>query len=251
MQAPLVSIITPCHNSAEFIGEAIESVLAQDYQNWEMLITDDGSTDHSIDVVERYAEKDARIRFFKLGKASGSPAAPRNNSIREAKGKYIAFLDSDDIWVPNKLSDQVNFAENNGYSVVYSYYEKMCHNGERSGRVVKTGKLYSYNDIVKTDGVPWLTLMIRKDAVEGLEFIKEDKEDYIYLMALLRKGYTAHNTCKLHAFYREAQTSRSGNKLKMLYGQWNAIRKYEHIGILKSIYCLAVYAVCGLRKYVI
>lgn len=247
----LVSIITPCHNSSRFIGMTIESVIAQNYQNWEMLITDDGSTDNSVSVIEEYARRDSRIKLLKLEKASGSPAAPRNNSIMAAKGKYIAFLDSDDIWEPNKLSDQVEFAEKNNYSVVYSYYEKISYNGERKGRVVRTGKKYSFEDIVKTDGVPWLTLMILRDAVSDMKFIKEDKEDYIYLMDLLGKGYVAHNTCKIHALYREMPSSRSGNKFKMLYGQWKAIRKHASVGFVKAIYCLMVYTFCGLRKYIV
>lgn len=230
---------------------AIESVLAQDYQNWEMLISDDGSTDDTIAIVEDYAKKDSRIKLFELGKASGSPAAPRNNSIKMAQGKYIAFLDSDDIWRPNKLSEQIAFAESEQHSVIYSYYEKISYNGERKGRVVKTNKKYNYQDIIKTDGVPWLTLMIRKDAVEGLTFIREDKEDYIYLMALLRRGYTAYNTCKLHALYRESDSSRSGNKFKMLCSQWKAIRKYEQIGFIKACYCLSIYAFHGFKKYII
>lgn len=251
MSTCIVSIITPCHNSSSFIRMTIDSVLAQDYQNWEMLITDDGSTDDSVSIIEEYARKDERIKLFRLDTASGSPAAPRNKSISEAKGKYIAFLDSDDIWEPGKLTEQVTFAEKNNYAVVYSYYEKMSYNGERNRRVVRTADRYTYNDIIKTDGVPWLTLMIRMDAVGDLRFVKEDKEDYIFLMALLRKGYTAYNTCKMHAAYREAQTSRSGNKFRMLRGQWNAIRKYENLSFFKASYCLAVYAFCGLRKYVI
>lgn len=251
MNNSLVSIITPCHNSARYIRDCIESVEAQDYPYWEMLITDDGSTDNTTEIVEEYARKDDRIRLFRLNSASGSPAAPRNNSIRNARGKYIAFLDSDDVWMHNKLSDQIRFAEQNNYSVVYSYYEKISDSGERYDRVVRTDVSYDYNRIIKTDGVPWLTLMVERKIMEGLHFVKGEKEDYIFLMALLRRGYTAYNTCQMHALYRDTNASRSGNKLKMMYAQWKVIRKYESLSVIKALYCMAIYAFNGLKKHII
>lgn len=245
----LVSIITPCHNSACCIRETIESVLQQDYPYWEMLISDDGSSDDTVRIVSEYAHRDSRIKLFHQDKKSGSPAAPRNNSLEHATGKYIAFLDSDDIWLPNKLSEQVAFAEANDYPIVYSYYEKMSHIGERSNRVIKTDASYDYAKIVQTDGVPWLTLMVRRDCMGDLRFVKAEKEDYIFLIKLLKKGYTAYNTCRLHAVYRETIGSRSGNKLKMLMGQWNVIRTYANLSIPKAMACMLVYAFHGLRKY--
>lgn len=251
MNNSLVSIITPCHNSARYIRECIESVIAQDYPYWEMLITDDGSTDNTSEIIEEYACKDHRIKLFRLNSASGSPAAPRNNSINHAQGEYIAFLDSDDIWMPNKLSEQVRFAQENNYAVVFSYYEKVSSTGERHGRIVRTAAAYDYDRIIKTDGVPWLTLLIRRDIIGELRFVKVEKEDYIFLMALMRRGYVAHNTCRIHALYREMSSSRSGNKLKMLYAQWVAIRRYESVGLFRSIYCICVYALNGIKKHII
>lgn len=244
-----VSIITPCHNAARYIGQTIESVLHQDYDNWEMLISDDGSSDDTIRIVSEYAEKDSRIKFFQSNSESGSPAAPRNNSLEHATGKYVAFLDSDDVWLPEKLSEQVAFAESNDYPLVYSYYEKISHAGKRSSRVIMTDASYDYARIVQTDGVPWLTLMVRRDCIGDLRFVKGDKEDYIFLINLLKKGYTAYNTCRLHALYRETIGSRSCNKLKMLKGQWVVIRKYADLSIPKALSCMLVYAFHGLRKY--
>lgn len=244
-----VSIITPCHNAAAYIRQTIESVLNQDYSNWEMLISDDGSSDDTIRIVQEYTAKDARIRLFQMPGASGSPAAPRNNSLKYATGKYVAFLDSDDVWLPEKLREQVAFAEENKYAIVYSYYEKMSHNGARSNRVIMTDSAYDYGKIIKTDGVPWLTLMVRRDIIGDLQFIQADKEDYIFLIQLLKKGYVAHNTCRLHALYRESLGSRSGNKFKMLMGQWMVVRKYAGLGVLKAIGCMIVYGMHGLRKY--
>lgn len=247
----LVSIITPCHDSAMSIRQCIESVLAQDYQNWEMLITDDGSTDNSKNIIMQYARKDSRIKLFELPSTTGSPAEPRNHSIKEAKGDYLAFLDSDDVWLPGKLSEQLEFAQKNNYDIVYSYYEKISDDGVRNGRVVMTDAYYDYEKIIKSDGIPWLTLMIKRSVFGDYKFMSVGKEDYICLMYLLRKGYVAHNTQTVHALYRETGFSRSSNKLKMLQSQWEAVRKYESIGFLKSLYCMAVYAFHGIRKRLI
>lgn len=114
----LVSIITPCYNSSKYIVEMIESVLAQTYQNWELLITDDCSTDNSRMIVMEYAAKDPRIKLFQLVENSGAGVA-RNNSIKNANGRYIAFLDSDDLWAPEKLERQLAFIKDNGYKFVF------------------------------------------------------------------------------------------------------------------------------------
>lgn len=244
-----VSIITPCHDAAQFIRQTIESVLGQDYANWEMLISDDGSSDDTIRIVNEYVQKDSRIKLFTSEVKSGSPAAPRNNSLDHATGKYVAFLDSDDVWLPEKLSEQVAFAEANNYPIVYSYYEKISQSGVRNNRVIKTDASHDYARIVQTDGVPWLTMMVRRDCIGDLRFVNAEKEDYIFLINLLKKGYTAYNTCRLHALYREARSSRSGNKLKMLTSQWMVIRKYAGLSIPKALHCMFVYAFHGLRKY--
>ena len=102
----LVSIIMPSYNTASFIEETIQSVLNQTYTNWELIIVDDCSSDDSLSIIQKYARIDSRIRYLRTDKPSGSPTLPRNMGIKEAKGRYIAFLDSDDIWLPNKLSDQ-------------------------------------------------------------------------------------------------------------------------------------------------
>lgn len=244
-----VSIITPCHNAAQYIGQTIESVLQQNYTNWEMLISDDGSSDDTIRVVREYAEKDSRIKFFQSEEQSGSPAAPRNNSLDHATGKYVAFLDSDDVWLPEKLSEQVALAEAKDYPIVYSYYEKISQSGARSSRVIMTDASYDYAKIVQTDGVPWLTLMVRRDCIGDLRFIRAEKEDYIFLINLLKKGYTAYNTCRLHALYRVTTSSRSCNKWKMLKSQWVVLRKHVGLSRLKAVDCMLIYAFHGLRKY--
>ena len=118
----LVSVIIPAYNIEKYVAETIESVLNQTYKNWEIVITDDCSTDRTIDVIEKYASRDARIHLWKLDKNSGAAAA-RNNSIKQARGRYIAFLDGDDWWYPTKLEKQIQFMEENGYEFTFTDFE--------------------------------------------------------------------------------------------------------------------------------
>ena len=118
---PLVSIITPCYNSAKFIGETIDSIQAQTFKDWELIITDDCSTDNTTEIIERYIAADPRIKLYKLEKNSGGGVA-RNNSIKAAKGRYIAFCDSDDRWHPWKLAKQLEFMQKNDYAFSYTSY---------------------------------------------------------------------------------------------------------------------------------
>ena len=146
--AGLVSIIMPSYNTAEFIAESIQSVLEQSYEDWELLIVDDCSTDNTDEVVKPYLS-DERIKYLKNERNSGA-AVSRNRALREAKGKWIAFLDSDDLWMPDKLSKQINFMEEHGYSFTYTNYVEIDIDGKRNGvsvtgpkRVTKTG-MFNY-----------------------------------------------------------------------------------------------------------
>lgn len=143
----LVSVIMPSYNTAKYIAETIDSVLAQTYQNWELIIVDDCSTDNTDEVVEKFL-KDSRIRYFKNERNMGA-AASRNKALREAKGKWIAFLDSDDLWESEKLENQIRFMEENNYAFSYTDYRIMNSNGLISCIVtapkkVTKRKLYNY-----------------------------------------------------------------------------------------------------------
>lgn len=246
----LVSIITPCHNSESIIPKTIESVLNQTYQNWEMLIIDDCSTDNSSDVIKRYAEKDKRIRYFRTDKPSGSPALPRNIGIENVKGDFIAFLDSDDVWLQDKLEKQIKFIEENNYDLVYSFYEKMNWEGERNDRVVQTRKYSTYNSLLKSNSIPCLTSIVSCKAIGDTRFKQIPQEDFCFWLDILKKGYIAYNLCEITALYREAKTSRSANKLDMFKGYWNVIRNHQNIGFVPCCYYMITYTLQGIAKYI-
>ena len=138
MDNNLVSIITPTYNCGRFIEETIKSVQAQTYANWEMIISDDCSTDNTRDVISPYLESDSRIKYICNEKNSGA-AITRNNALKVAKGRWIAFLDSDDLWLPEKLERQVSFMEENGYAFSYHEYTEISESGEDLG-VYVSGK---------------------------------------------------------------------------------------------------------------
>lgn len=245
----LVSIITPCYNAALVISKTIESVIAQTYSNWELLVVDDCSTDNTLQVVEEYISKDVRVKLLKTNKASGSPAEPRNIGIKNARGVFLAFVDSDDVWLPNKLTEQLLFMEKKRCNFVYSNYEKISWDGARNNRILRVRKVSTYRNTLTCCEIPCLTVLLKRELIENRRFMKIGKEDYVLWLSILREGNVAYNSGKVHALYRESRNSRSGNKVKMIKEQWYVLRKIEKINVLQAIFCLIYYLFRGLFKY--
>lgn len=179
--AGLVSIIMPSYNTASFIAESIQSVLAQSYKDWELIIVDDCSPDNTDDVVKPYLS-DERIRYLKNEKNSGA-AVSRNRALREAKGKWIAFLDSDDLWMPEKLQKQVIFMEKNGYHFSYTNYAEIDTEGKRNGILVTGPKQITKTGMYNYCWPGCLTVMYDRDVV-GVIQIADIKKNNDYAMWL-------------------------------------------------------------------
>ena len=247
----LVSIITPCYNAGSVIAETIESVLQQSYQNWEMLICDDCSTDNSVEVIRVSCAKDSRIKLFSTSRNTGTPAEPRNIAIDNAHGFCLAFLDADDIWLPGKLETEIKLMTENGYQMVYSNYEKISWDGKRNGHVIKAPDTATYNDMVKSCVVPaCITTMVRRDVVGDIRFKTMPKEDYAFWLRVFRRGFTAYNTKTLQGLYRQTKNSRSANKFKLISGQWKILRNEENIGFFRAMYYMLVFMIKGYLKYI-
>ena len=243
-----VSIITPCYNAASFIDETIKSVLNQSYQNWELIIVDDCSTDNSSKIIKKYCSLDNRIKYIKTESASGSPTIPRNIAIKNAKGRYIAFLDSDDLWLPNKLEEQLTFFNNEKIAVVYSNYEKINEEGIRNKRVIKAPNSVDYKTLLKSNVIGNLT-GIYDTAKSGKIFCKNIRhEDYVLWLSILKKGYIAKNTNTVTALYRVRKSSISSNKLKIFTWQWKILRNVEKLTLPKAIYYYSHYAIKAFLK---
>lgn len=245
----LISIITPAYNAEKTINETIQSVLNQTFNNWELLVIDDCSTDNTKKIIQEYIATDKRIKYFKTEKPSGGPSIPRNIGLKNSEGKFIAFLDSDDLWLPNKLEEQLNFLLINNYKFVYSNYEKISFKGKRNDRFIIARNSSTYIDTLKSCEIPCLTVLLDRTLIGNRTFRNIGKEDYIMWLEILKEGNIAYNTGKIHALYREANNTRSSNKYKMIYQQWFVIRNVEKQNLIKSIYYLSIYLFKGYIKY--
>ena len=230
---PLVSIITPSYNSANFIGATIESVLNQTYKNFEMIIVDDLSTDNTEQIVKKYLKNDKRIKFFSLPKKGGASEA-RNKAISEAKGKYIAFLDSDDIWKKEKLENQISFMENNNIDFSYTDYEYIDEQGKNIGKIRVCPKKISYFRMLLGDSIGCLTVVYNAEKVGKIAIPKlKKRNDYALWCKALKKVKKGYKLNEILASYRKVSSSiSSGSKvglLKFHYQMHREVNKFNPI----------------------
>ena len=245
----LVSIITPAYNAAAYIAETIESVLAQTYTNWEMLIVNDCSKDNTVEIVQSYAAKDKRIKLINLKQNSGAAVA-RNTAIQNAKGRYIAFLDSDDLWKKEKLQKQIEFMQQNGYEFTYSSYEHFKGTKENIQHQVQIPKSLNYNQALKGNQIGCLTVMLDRNQIANIHFTTQKHEDYILWLNILKQGITAYGIQESFALYRTGNSkSISGNKLQSALWTWKVYRDNQKLSVVKSMYYFWLYVVSGLKKH--
>lgn len=211
----LVSIITPSYNSAEFIADTIDSILAQTYTNWELLVTDDCSTDDSQAIVRRYAERDGRIRLFSLEKNSGAAVA-RNRSIREARGRFIAFCDSDDRWYPEKLERQLRFMREKDCALSYTSY-MVCDERDRTLGIVVCTHRVSFASLKRDDGIGCLTAVYDTEKV-GKVYLPDlrKRQDWGLWLCIMSRCRVAYGMKEPLAYYRIRSDSISRNKMSLV-----------------------------------
>lgn len=236
----LVSIIMPSYNSAKYISEAIESVIDQTYTNWELLITDDCSTDNSRDIIKQYAETDSRVKLFCLNENSGAGVA-RNNSIKEAKGRFIAFLDSDDRWMPNKLEVQIKFMLDNGYELTYSSYDVCNQSGDIVSKVTCLNRL-SYKTLTRDNGIGCLTAIYDTKNIGKIYMPTiRKRQDWGLWLSIIKKTKFAYGIKdKYLAIYRDSN-GLSSSKIKLLKANFNLYNKVEKYNKLTSFILLVFY----------
>jgi len=245
----LVSIITPLYNSEDFIAETIDSVLAQSYTNWEMIIVDDISSDTSIKIVEAYIAKDNRIKLIKQEKNLG-PAVARNRAIKEAKGKYIAFLDSDDYWDASKLEKQVTFMQENMLALSYTSYYRV---DEEEGKIIDeqvAKKSINYHELLKQNSIGCLTAIYDREIL-GTRYMPEiiKRQDYALWLDILKEIPFSKGLEEPLAYYRVRNSSVSSNKLMASAYNWKVLREIEKLPLHKAIYYFACYMYRSILKY--
>ena len=233
----LISIIVPVYNAEKYILETMDSVLAQTYSNWELLLVDDCSSDRSAEVIALYAEKekDTRIRLIHQPSNQGAACA-RNRGLMEAQGRYIAYLDADDLWMPEKLEHELAFMKKKDAAFVFTGYEFADENGAGLGKVVRVPETLSYRQALSNTTIFTTTVMFDTEKIprEQLVMPQIKSEDTALWWRVLRSGYTAYGLDENLVLYRRAGRSLSSNKLEALRRIWNLYRKSEGMGVVSS-----------------
>lgn len=244
----LVSVVIPTYNCGEFIGETIESVLKQTYSNWEIIIVDDCSTDNTEEVVREYIKLDARISYYLLDSNSGAAIA-RTKAMELANGEYIAFLDSDDIWVENKLEKQINFMIENQYNFTCTAYEKINDCGESLNKVVKTKEKTNYNGVLLNCPIGNSTVIYNVDKLGKFVVpnIRKRNDDALWLQILKKEKYI-YGMKDVLMKYRIRENSISSNKIKLIKYHWILYRDIEHLSVSRSIFHICFWILIKVLK---
>lgn len=247
MQDQLVSVVMPVYNAAATVRAAVESVLAQTHVSLELLAVDDGSSDDSWRMLERFAEADARVRALRMP-VNGGVAAARNLALDTAVGQYVAFLDSDDGWLPRKLELQIAQMRASGAQVSYCAYDRVAEDGRLLSRVRPPDRV-SYADMLKSNRIGNLTGMYER-SLGDVHFQRIGHEDYVFWLDRVRRAGHAIRVGDGEplAWYLVRGGSVSSNKWKAARWQWRIYRDVEHLGPLAAARYMLHYALNALRK---
>ena len=243
----LVSVITPTYNCGKFISETIESVRAQSYTDWEMIIVDDCSTDNTADIVSKYIEEDSRIKYHCLDKNSGAAVA-RTTAMEMAEGEYMAFCDSDDLWAEDKLQKQLNFMTENDYAFSATSYEQIDEESKPLNRIIKTIKKTDYNRLLLDCPVGNSTVMynVGKMGKFKVPDIRKRNDDALWL-AMLKKEKYIWGMSDVLMKYRIRTNSISSNKLSVIKYHWLLYRDIEHLSVFRSLFHIGYW--CFLKVF--
>ncbi len=244
---PLVSIITPCYNSADFVVPTIQSVLEQSYQNWELIVIDDCSKDDTCKIVEGFAQQHPNIKLVKLPQ-NGGVANARNVGLEHTNGKYVAFLDSDDIWLKDKLAQQVAYMEDKNLAMTFCAYNRIDEEGQIISRKIETPYSVNYRQLLSHNVIIFSTSLTLRSAIGDLKFKKAGHEDWIFWLDLFKKSITGYGINEALVLYRIRKGSVSANKLKVIGFTWKILRESEKLSLFESMYLFTKYAFATVWK---
>ena len=247
----LVSIIVPVYNVEKYIIETVKSVEAQSFSEWELLLVEDCSTDGTARVLETYLREraDSRIRMISQPSNMGAAKA-RNRGLAESKGRYIAYLDADDLWVPGKLERELAFMEETNAAFAFTGYEFANERGEGTGKVVRVPATLSYKQALSNTTIFTTTVMFDTKKIDRklLEMPVIKSEDTALWWQILRNGYTAYGLDENLVKYRRIEKSLSSNKLEAMRRIWNLYRRAEGMGVLSSAWHFCFWAVRAVKR---
>lgn len=241
----LVSIIVPVYNVEKFIRETMDSVLAQTYPHWELLLVEDGSGDSSAEVIETYIKEkqETRIRLIRQPSNQGAAKA-RNRGVQEAGGRYLAYLDADDLWAPEKLERQLRFMTEKGAAFSFTGYEFADENGVGMGKIVRVPETLHYRQALSNTTIFTTTVMFDTHRIsrELLEMPVVKSEDTALWWKVLRMGYTAYGLDENLVKYRRPGRTLSSNKLEAIRRIWNLYRRVEGLSLVRSMWHFCFWA---------
>jgi teichuronic acid biosynthesis glycosyltransferase TuaG len=250
MEKPLISIVTPIYNTELYLEDCLNSVLSQTYQNWEMILIDDCSTDSSVSIAEQFSKKDSRFKLLRNSENKGS-GITRNSGIDFAKGKYLCFLDSDDRWKPNKLEIQVNFMLDHDYSFSFGSYEFI----DEKNNLIKRPKIVTeepidYEFLLKKTEIFTSTVMLDLDKIGKFMMPPHRrKQDYGLWLKILKSGVKAYGIKEPIAQYRLRKGSATSNKLSLITKHVLFLKETQKFSFAKSVYYTGYWAFNGFIKY--
>lgn len=248
LKNPLISVIMPNYNGEKYVSEAIQTVLDQTYRNYELIIVDDCSTDCSADIIRDFAQKDDRIVLIWNAENQGV-SVTRNLGIQKARGEYIALIDNDDTWEPDKLERQLALAQK-GAEIVYCSYDFIDERGQTIKRPFVVPEEATFKTMLSSSVISCSTAFIRSDLLKEHPFNSAFyHEDYVLWMELLKLPVTARGDRKVLMHYRQSNGSRSSKKGNAAKERWHTYRKAFHLSVPVSMWYFLRYSVKGIIKY--
>jgi teichuronic acid biosynthesis glycosyltransferase TuaG len=244
----LVSIIVPAYRAAAVVAATIESVIAQTHPHWEMLIADDCSPDNTREVVARWAERDSRVRLLALEK-NGGPAAARNAGLAQARGRWIAFLDSDDLWLPTKLERSLAHARAHAAALVFTGYRRINHDGTATGGYINVPAKLGYSQLLGNTAIATSTVLLDRELCGDVRMQPVYYDDFACWLGILKRGFVAYGLDEDLMRYRVMAQSVSRNKGRSAREVWKTYRQVEHLALVPSAWHFSRYACNALRKY--
>ena len=245
---PLVSVIMPCYNMERFIARSVASVMGQTYADWELLVVDDASTDKTVEIVRPFCEQDDRVNLIANTRHAGI-AESRNQALSIARGRYLAFLDADDIWHPDKLERQLAFMQDNEAGFSYSAYELIDEEDLPLQKTIATIGDLTYEGYLRNTIIGCSTVMVDKEKVGEIKVPNfRTSEDTATWLNLLRNGIVAQAIEETLVSYRIRRKSASSNKLKASHDLWKVYRKQERLPLCKAIGYFSSYAFHAIKK---
>lgn len=239
----MISIVSPVYNAEKYISKTIDCIIAQTYQDFELIMVDDGSKDKSVEIIESY--KDSRVRCVKNDHEKKGAFSARNKGIELAKGEYLAFIDADDLWDEKKLERTLEYMKANDAAFVFTAYEFGDEEGIGTGKIVHVPEKLSYkNALSRTVIFTSTVLMDLRKLDKKLIFMPDiASEDTATWWNILRSGIVAYGLDENLVTYRRSGGSLSSNKVVAIKRIWNLYRKNEKLGVLKSLYYMVGWAV--------